>query len=132
VLAFVMALAVVVGAPPVCRADGTVMFSTDIIPLLMQRPVFGRFLLDTLDFSTQASGTTIGANVNPALAMARIGPYTVLAKKKGSQSSLDMDVVINTDQHYYDAAGKETDDITKAASVRETFASIEINPLGGK
>ncbi|MEJ0018291.1 MAG: hypothetical protein WDN25_17360 [Acetobacteraceae bacterium] len=43
-----------------------------------------------------------------------------------------MDVVINTDQHYYAADGKETDDIGKAASVRESFASVEINPLGGR
>src|SRR5690242_17548042 len=100
-LALSVALAAAVGSATACRADGTVMFSSDIVPLLMQRPVFGQFLLDTLDFSTQARATTIGANVNPTLAMARIGPYTLLAKKKGSQSSFTMDVVINTDQHYY-------------------------------
>ncbi len=119
------------GTVPPAYADGTVTLSDTIMPLMEQRPLFAGILLDTFDFSTQASAVTIGANVNPKLAASRIGPYTLLAKRKGTPGPFTIEVVINTDQHFLDDTGHETDDVAKAVAVRESFASIEIDPLGG-
>jgi hypothetical protein len=109
-------------------AGGTVSFEKDVKPILMQRPVFAKVLLDTFEFRNTVQAETVGREVSPALALARIGPYRVFAKKKG-EAEYSMVIQINTTTHFLDRSGKETNVLAKAVSLREDFDSIEIDPL---
>jgi len=112
-------------------ADGTLDFVQGVQPLLMQRPYFARFLLDTFDFDQSAQAVTVGRDVNPVLAGQRIGPYTVFAKKKGTSGPYTIAVVIDTNLHFLDAKGVELDDPQHAVTVKEDFYAVEINPMPG-
>ena len=113
-------------------ADGTLDFAQEVQPILMQRPYFAKFLLDTFDFDKSAQAVTVGRAVNPTLAGLRIGPYTVFAKKKGTAGPYTTAVVIDTYLHYLDAKGVELDDLQQAVSVKEDFYAVEINPMPGE
>jgi hypothetical protein len=109
---------------------GTVSFEKDVKPILMQRPVFAQVLLDTFEFKNTVEANTIGREVSPGLALARIGPYRVLARRKGDSGTGDSMVIqINTRIHFLDGRGKETKILAKAVNLREDFESIEIDPL---
>lgn len=117
-----------------CFADGTVNFENQILPIIKQRPFFAEFLLKTFEFEESAIGVTIGSNVSPKLGLVRIGPYRVCAKLRVTtqSNSCAMQVVIDTDTHFFDKNGKEVDDPVFAQSVKEDFYAIEINPPPGQ
>jgi len=110
-------------------AGGTVDFVQDVQPIIMQRPFFAKFLFDTFDFEKSADAVTIGREVNPQLAGYRIGPYTVFAKKKGTAGPYNMEVVIDTNVHFFDAKGIELNDAEHAKTVKEDFYAVEVNPF---
>ena len=118
-------------AAPLCVfAGGTVSFQNDVVPILMERPFFAKVLLDTFDFKDTVVATTIGREVSPALALRRIGPYRVVARKRSSsETAYDMVIVINTTVHFLDNRGREVQSPKAAVKIREDFDSIEINPL---
>ncbi|WP_243050497.1 hypothetical protein [Dyella sp. RRB7] len=123
-----------------CFADGTVDFQKQVLPIINQRPFFSEFLLKTFEFDNSAIGVTIGSNVSEKLGLERIGPYRVCARLRGSDQSKScgMQIVIDTDPHFFDKSGKEIDGPEGAQSVKEDFFAIEVNPppnmddLGGK
>jgi hypothetical protein len=111
-----------------CFAGGTVDFNEYVVPLIKQRPFFYEFLIGIFEFDKSAFATTIGGNINSDLAGYRIGPYTVCAKIRGTSGSCNMDVVIDTNTHFFDASGKELDGPEGARTVKEDFYAIEVNP----
>jgi hypothetical protein len=122
--------AAVLALPSLVAAEGTVSFQHDVMPILMQRPFFAKVLLDTFDFKDTVVATTIGREVSPTLALHRIGPYRVQARKKGEPGpGYDMIIVIDTTVHFLDKAGKEVQSPRNAVAIREEFDSIEIDPL---
>jgi hypothetical protein len=114
--------------PLIAYAGGTVSFEKDVKPILMQRPAFAKVLLDTFEFRNTVQAETVGREVSPALALTRMGPYRVFAKKKG-ETEYSMVIQINTTAHFLDSSGKETKVLAKAVSLHEDFDSIEIDPL---
>jgi hypothetical protein len=114
--------------PLIAFAGGTVSFEKDVKPILMQRPAFAKVLLDTFEFRNTVQAETVGREVSPALALTRMGPYRVFAKKKG-EAEYSMVIQINTTAHFLDSSGKETKVLAKAVSLHEDFDSIEIDPL---
>jgi len=116
-------------AIPACFAGGTVDFEEYVHPIMMKRPFFAKFVLDTFDLDKSASAVTIGREINQKLAGYRIGPYTVLAKKKGVPGPYTMEVTIDTNVHFYDKKGHELDGPENAKTVKEEFYAIEVNPL---
>ncbi|KPC53847.1 hypothetical protein [Amantichitinum ursilacus] len=76
---------VLMAVSSISNANGTVDFQTDIIPLINQKPFFAKFLTDHLEFYPAGDAITIGREVNPNLALVRIGPYTLNAREKGSK-----------------------------------------------
>jgi hypothetical protein len=113
-----------------CFADGTIDFEKQVLPLIKQRPFFAQFLLQTFQFEKDAIGVTIGADVNPKLALARIGPYQVCARLRSApgSDSCSIQVVIDTDAHFFDENGKEVDGPGGAQTVKEDLYAIEVNP----
>jgi hypothetical protein len=113
-----------------CLADGTVDFRQQVLPVINQRPFFADFLFKTFEFENTAIGVTIGSNVGEKLGLTRIGPYRVCAKLRGDTQGepCAMQVVIDTDPHFFDEYGKEVDGPEGAQSVKENFFAIEINP----
>jgi hypothetical protein len=89
---------------------------------------FAKVLLDTFEFRNTVQAETVGREVSPSLALTRMGPYRVLAKKKG-EAEYSMVIQINTTAHFLDSSGKETKVLAKAVSLHEDFDSIEIDPL---
>ncbi|MFM0224092.1 hypothetical protein [Paraburkholderia dipogonis] len=113
-----------------CFADGTVDFEQQVLPLINQRPFFAQFLTQTFVFEKDAVGTTVGANVSQKLELTRVGPYRVCARLRSSPSSdsCSVQVVIDTDTHFFDKNGREIDGPQGAQSVKEGFYAIEVNP----
>ncbi|WP_143136889.1 hypothetical protein [Burkholderia ubonensis] len=113
-----------------CFADGTVDFREQVLPIINQRPFFANFLKKTFEFEGSAIGVTIGSNVSEKLGLVRIGPYRVCAKIRGDAQSgaCEMQVVIDTNPHFYDEHGKEIDGPEGAWSVKEDFLGIEVDP----
>jgi len=100
----------------------------DIKPLLDQAPQVKAYLFSTLDFDACGSADRIGNNVNPRLGGARVGPYCINARPKGSKSGNIFEICINTDIDFRDKKGKSCE-LDKAYSFKEKFLSVEIKPL---
>ncbi|WP_321955142.1 hypothetical protein [Paraburkholderia bannensis] len=116
--------------PAECFADGTVDFKSQVIPIINQRPFFANFLNETFEFQNSAVAVTIGSNVSSELGLTRIGPYRVCAKMRNDKqaNSCAMEVVIDTNTHFFNKDGKEIDGPEGAVSVKEDFLGIEVNP----
>ena len=69
----------------------------------------------------------IGQNVNPHLGGTRLGPYTVLAKPKGSTGPFVFEVTVTTEAEPLDGAGKPVP-LAKARSIKEKFVSVALAP----
>ncbi|WOD20265.1 hypothetical protein [Paraburkholderia kirstenboschensis] len=113
-----------------CFADGSVNFEQQVLPIINQRPFFADFLRQIFEFDKDAVGVTIGSNVSKGLGLTRIGPYRVCAKLRGVLQSdpCPMQMVVDTDTHFFDKNGKEVDGPEGAQSVRENFYAIEVDP----
>lgn len=72
----------------------------------------------------------IGQNVNRALGGTRMGPYTFLARPKGSSGPFVFEVAVQTDAQGLSQAGEPVD-FDKARAIRETFVSATVAPPRG-
>jgi hypothetical protein len=97
----------------------------DIKPLLEQEPVLAKWLIDGLDLDETGAATRIGQNVNAHLGGARVGPYVLLAKPKGSAGPFTLEVTVETEISFLNAAGKSVD-LPNARQIREKMSSITV------
>jgi hypothetical protein len=97
----------------------------DIKPLLEQEPVLAKWLTDGLDLDETGSATRIGQNVNAHLGGTRVGPYVLLAKPKGVAGPFTLEVTVETEISFLNAAGKSVD-LPKARQILEKMSSITV------
>ncbi|RUR67274.1 hypothetical protein EJP67_09380 [Variovorax guangxiensis] len=121
-------LAALFSATTPARADGTVSFEQDVLPLIKARPAFEKFLLGTLKVTDAGSGTRISEQAMPHLGGARMGPYEFKATWHGPDGDVPVTLIIDTNTKFFDRAGREirNGSLKQAVSVKETFDSIEI------
>ncbi len=93
---------------------------------LKQAPLVRAYLLDTLCISDSGMATRVGGNY--PLGGQRIGPYELRAKPRGIIGPYTMNIIINTQQRFFDHNGKEVQQnaIDTAYRIEESFQSVEI------
>lgn len=98
-------LLVSLAIPTAPMAGGTVGFG-DIDPLLRRRPALRDFLLSSFEFqSTVMAAARLGPHFEH-LGGARVGPYLLQGKPKGSKDAEPLEVVLCTHFRFLDAEGK--------------------------
>jgi len=122
-----------VGWPELSRAEPVP--SARAVALLKAGKPLWLYLGATLEFHPDAQGVRLGAQWKN-LAGTFIGPYQIAVKPKGEKNHT-LTLVVETEQKFLDAAGRElafdvdasNDDIfEKAVKVEETVASVRILP----
>lgn len=118
--------------PAPARADGSVDFDADVMPLLHDRPDL-REALAEVTFPWLGSGGRISGKVSPGLAGRRVGPYLFRALRKGES----VEVRFATYTRFYDERGQflgETDgdsadfDLEHAVRLEEEVTAVAITP----
>jgi len=114
---------VLVGAPSVCTAGGTVSLS-ELDPLLRQKPDLRMFLISALDMDdTVMAAVRFGSHVK-FLGGARIGPYMIKARPKTPANASPIEVVLCTDTRFFDASGRVTQEETNATRLEEKLSVV--------
>jgi hypothetical protein len=109
--------------PSSSTAGGTVGLA-EIEPLLRQRPALRDFLTSSLELdNTVMAAVRLGSHFEH-LGGARVGPYLLQGKPKGSKKGEPLEVVLCTQSRFLDAAGKVAADETKAARVDEQLTVV--------
>jgi Ran GTPase-activating protein (RanGAP) involved in mRNA processing and transport len=109
--------------PCVSTAGGTVGLA-DVEALLRQRPALRHFLMSSLELeNTVMAAVRLGPHFEH-LGGARIGPYLLQGKPKGSKNGEPLEVVLCTQSRFLDGAGKPAADETKAAGVEEQLTVV--------
>jgi len=106
-------------------ADGSFLFKSDLLPILQSEKILGEHFLSSYDFSESGSASRLGNMVNPNLAGARVGPYCISGKLKGSEGQFNLKITIDTNVIYFDSNGKVST-IEKATKITETFKSFTV------
>ncbi|WP_322047687.1 hypothetical protein [Paraburkholderia sp. J67] len=113
-----------------CIADGSVSFSSDIVPILNARPFFEKFIEKTFSVSDVGWGVRIDGPVMPHLGGARMGPYSFNAIWHNADGDVPVVLKINTVTKFFDILHREISggDLSEARSIEEVLDSIEIDP----
>jgi Ran GTPase-activating protein (RanGAP) involved in mRNA processing and transport len=124
-------LLVSLAIPTASMAGGTVGFG-DIDPLLRRRPALRDFLLSSLELqSTVMAAVRLGPHFEH-LSGARVGPYLLQGKPKGSKDAEPLEVVLCTHFRFLDADGKVAADETKATRIDEQLTVVMIREAHSK
>lgn len=119
-------------------AGGSESFTNQVLPILQQNNELAKALLNSFEFSDGIYAQTRMGN-HTKFGGQRLGPYTVLAKPNGSQSTWVFEVIINTKWRVFDKEGNEIPLMdengkksgvfdSRATRIAETFMSLEIKP----
>ncbi|MDF7801834.1 hypothetical protein P4C99_20315 [Pontiellaceae bacterium B1224] len=117
---------------------GSVSFDQQLLPILKQDKTFSVALLNSFEFNRSVYAQSDFGN-HTMFDGERLGPYTLLAKPKGSESTWVFEVTIHTKWTIYDRDGNviplkdETGKTTgifdpKAIRIEETFEILELKP----
>jgi len=96
-----------------------------LMPLFLQDPVIHSFVTSTLDLDDSAWARRIGSNVNEDLGGARLAPYTILAKPKGSTGPWVFQLILEADAVFLDAQGQPVP-LEKGKKIKETLKGIQM------
>lgn len=88
-----------------------------------------RALLSHLDFEPLGHSAFVWTEEASPVRGARVGPFWLLSKPRGSGAPASLRVIINTNKRYLDATGKETSTPTGASEVEQSVESVQIIPL---
>ena len=112
------------------RADGSVSFAEDVLPLIKTRPKFEEFIRDTFHITDTGWGVRIGNEAMPHLGGARMGPYEFQAVWHSRHGDVPVTLVVDTDIKFFDRKGREirNGQLKNAINFKEMFTSIEIEP----
>ena len=122
-----LALAVLVSFPGSAAWAGGSFALEELLPILQQEPVIGKWLTDGLEFDHTGDAVRLGQNVNPRFGGRRLGPYVILAKPKGAPGPFTLEVTVETELICLNKAGKPVD-VSEAQTIQEKFASVTIKP----
>jgi hypothetical protein len=109
-------------------APGTLPLD-DIAAILKQKPELSRPFLEAFDLREWAVGVRLGPHFKH-LGGARVGPYELAARARGSHGGYDVKVVICTVTVFLDDRGKKVE-MTEATRVEETLRGFIIEPPDG-
>ncbi|MBK8325289.1 MAG: hypothetical protein IPL06_22155 [Betaproteobacteria bacterium] len=112
-------------------AAGSFDADVELMPIRRQVPDLWAALGQSFDLAKSGWANRIGTPVNAELGGRRIGPYCLAAKPKGAPGPNSWEICFNTEAKYSDARGLPAL-LENAKSVEETFASVEIKPMGGR
>jgi hypothetical protein len=111
---------------PIASSAGGTVGLHDVDPLLRQRPALRDFLISSLDLeSTVMAAVRLGPHFEH-LGGARVGPYMLEGRPKGSKGGDPLEIVLCTHVRFLDAAGKVPLDETKATRIDEQLAVVMI------
>jgi hypothetical protein len=116
-------------APSTCIAGGTVGLS-EIDPLLWQRPGLRNFLTSSLDLSDTVMAAVRFGPQFEHLSGARMGPYMIEARPKGSKDGRPVELVLCTDARFLDESGKVVESEINATRVEEKLTAIMVREVG--
>ena len=120
--------------PPtaVAHSESGVNFQTDMLPMLKASPAFAKFILGTFKISDAGRGKRISQKSVPHFGGVRMSPYRFHAIRHDPNGDVPVTLVINTNITFFDSKGQEItygyNSLKNAASLKETFDSIEIDP----
>ncbi len=124
-------LLVGLAVPTASPAGGTVGLD-DVDPLLRRRPTLRSFLISSLDLeNTVMAAVRLGPHFEH-LGGARVGPYLLEGKPKGSKDADPLEVVLCTHVRFLDADGKVPVDETKATRIDEQLSVVMIRESHSK
>jgi hypothetical protein len=112
------------------RAEGSVSFSDDIMPMLEKRPQFERFIVQSFSVLDTGWGVRIDSPLLPHMGGVRTGPYRFQAVWHSAHGDVPVTLVIDTTIEYFDRRHRliTGDDLRDTTSILETLDSIEIDP----
>lgn len=96
-----------------------------VLPLIQQNSDIYHFVDSTLDLDRGGWATRIGSHVNEALEGARIAPYSIRAKPKGSSGPWIFYLIIEADTDFLDAQGKSVS-LGEGKTIKETLTGIKL------
>jgi hypothetical protein len=99
-----------------------------LLPLLRQNKDLHDHLTRTLDIDTIGTAIRIGSIVNEDLGGARIAPYVIRAKPKGSSGSWVFFLEIEAETVFLDANGKAVP-LEKGKAIREKLLGIKLTSI---
>jgi hypothetical protein len=97
-------------------------------PLLQQDKDLNHFITSTLDLDSGGWATRIGSLVNEDLGGARIAPYSIRAKPKGSPGPWIFYLEIEADTTFLDAQGKPVP-LEQGKTIQEKLTDIKLIPI---
>ena len=116
-------------APSLAIAGGTLDLG-DIDPLLRQKPALREFLVSSLDLDATVMAAVRFGPEFEHLSGARMGPYVIEARPKGSKGGTPLEVILCTDARFLDDEGKAIESDMKATRVEETLTAVMLRELG--
>jgi hypothetical protein len=96
-----------------------------VLPLLQQDKDLNQFIISTLDLDSGGWATRIGSRVNEDLGGARIAPYSICAKPKGSSGPWIFYLIIEADTEFFDAQGKSVP-LEQGKTIKEKLTGIKL------
>jgi hypothetical protein len=116
-------------APILAFADGSVSFRNDLLPILQKQPLIARFVTESFTVVSDPWGIRIGNEAIPGLGGARIGPYRMNVIWHSPKGSVPAVLIVNTVPTFYDKDGHPLgDDYRTATKVTEVVDSISLEP----
>jgi hypothetical protein len=115
--------------PTVAFAPGS-LDTNDLSGLLKQTPEVAQPFLAAFELEASASATRLGSHFTH-LSAARIGPYEVMARARGSGGPFNVHVVICTATSFLDDQGKVTKRESAAVKIEEHLLGLIIQPSDG-
>ncbi len=109
--------------PGTCLAGGTVRLE-EVEPLLRQAPTVRALLMSSLDLDdTVIAAVRFGSHVG-RLGGARVGPYTIHGRPKGSNGGSALEIVLCTRARFFDESGKAIESEIDAVRVEERLTAV--------
>ena len=117
--------------PSASRAGGTVGLD-EVDRLLRQRPNLRSFLMSSLQLeNTVMAAVRLGPHFEH-LGGARVGPYLVEGRAKGSKDGEPLEIVLCTHVQFLDAEGKVAAEETEATHVEEQLTVVMLREAHSK
>jgi hypothetical protein len=104
-------------------------FATEqVLPLLKQNPELYDFVTRNLELESGGWAVRIGSRVNPDLGGARIAPYSIRVRPKGSTGPWQFLLDIEAETVFLDQSGKDVP-LEEGKTIKEILTGIRLTPI---
>lgn len=112
-----------------CSSFAGGSFETEqILPLIQQNKDLNQFIFSTLAIDSGGWATRIGSRISEGLGGARIAPYSIRAKPKGSSGPWIFYLTIEADTEFLDAHGKSVP-IEQGITIKEKLTGVKLDSI---